>query len=103
VRRYDEAYDLFRRLTDHLKPIFAMTAVQEPLFTYFTIALPPKRLQIINPVRSLRHSCALHMFAMGNWVVDIKNRLGHDNIQSTMTCLHQDLTPSRQIQKRFIN
>jgi xylulokinase len=27
TRRYDEVYDLFRRLTDHLKTIFAMTPV----------------------------------------------------------------------------
>jgi sugar (pentulose or hexulose) kinase len=27
TRRYDEVYGLFRRLTDHLKPIFAMTPV----------------------------------------------------------------------------
>ena len=70
---------------------------------YLTMALSPKRLQIINPVHSLRHSCAVHMLARGHSVADIKNRLGHDNVQSTMTYLNLDLTPRRQIQKRFIH
>jgi hypothetical protein len=43
------------------------------------------------------------MLARGNSVADIKNRLGHDNLQSTMVYLHLDLTPRRHIQKRFIN
>jgi site-specific recombinase XerD len=70
---------------------------------YLTMALPPKRLQIINPVHSLRHSCAVNMLARGNSAADVKNRLGHDNLQSTMTYLHLDLTLRRHIQKRYIN
>ena len=70
---------------------------------YLTMALPPKRLQTINPVHSLRHSCAVNMLARGLSASDVKNRLGHDNLQSTMTYLHMDLSHKRQIQKRVIN
>lgn len=70
---------------------------------YLTMALPPKRLKSINPVHSLRHSCAVYMLARGASAPDVKNRLGHDNLQSTMTYLHMDLTLRRHIQKRFIN
>ena len=70
---------------------------------HLTMALPPKRLKSINPVHSLRHSCAVHMLARGRSAADVKNRLGHDNLQSTMTYLHMDLTRRRQVQKRFIN
>jgi len=70
---------------------------------YLAIALPPKRLKSINPVHSFRHSCAVNMLATGKSTADVKNRLGHDNLQSTMTYLHLDLTRRRHIQKRFIN
>ena len=70
---------------------------------YLTIALPPKRLRTINPVHSLRHSCAMNMLARGLSASDVKNRLGHDNLQSTMTYLHMDLAHKRHIQKRVIN
>jgi integrase/recombinase XerD len=43
------------------------------------------------------------MLARGQSAADVKNRLGHDNLQSTMTYLHLDLTLRRQIQKGFIN
>src|SRR4030042_5266328 len=65
---------------------------------YLSMALPPKRLQMINPVHSLRHSCAVNMLARGNSAADVKNRLGHDNLQSTMTYLHLDLTRRGHIQ-----
>ena len=35
-------------------------------------------------------------------LADIKNHLGHDNIQSTTICLHLDLTSRREIQKELI-
>jgi len=43
------------------------------------------------------------MLATGKSAADVKNRLGHDNLQSTMTYLHLDLNLKRQIQKRYIN
>jgi integrase/recombinase XerD len=70
---------------------------------YLHLALPPKRLQLIHPVHSFRHSCAVNMLARGQSASDVKNRLGHDNLQSTMTYLHLDLNLRRQIQKGFIH
>jgi site-specific recombinase XerD len=70
---------------------------------YLAMALPPKRLKSINPVHSFRHSCAVNMLARGLSASDVKNRLGHDNLQSTMTYLHMDLNLRRHIQKRYIN
>ena len=37
-----------------------------------------------------------------NTITDIKNHLGHDNIQSTTIYLHLDLNRRRYIQKHFI-
>lgn len=69
---------------------------------YLSMALPPKRLKIINPVHSFRHSRAVHMLYRGDPITDIQNHLGHDNIQSTMNYLQLDLNRRRRIQKRFI-
>jgi integrase/recombinase XerD len=70
---------------------------------YLTMALPPKRLRSLHPVHSFRHSCAVNMLARGNSTAEIKNRLGHENVQSTMTYLNLNLTLRRQIQKGFIH
>jgi len=69
---------------------------------YLTMALPQKRLRAINPVHSFRHSRAVDMLYSGHSITDIKNQLGHDNIQSTTTYLHLDLNRKRHIQKQFI-
>jgi hypothetical protein len=45
----------------------------------------------------------MNMLVRGQSATDVKNRLGHDNLQSTMTYLHLDLNLRRQIQKRFIH
>jgi len=42
------------------------------------------------------------MLYRGKDITEIKNRLGHDNIQSTMVYLHLDLNRRRRIQKDFI-
>jgi integrase/recombinase XerD len=42
------------------------------------------------------------MLSCGKSLSDIKNRLGHDNIESTMIYLHLDLRRKRQVQKEFI-
>ena len=42
------------------------------------------------------------MLCSGFSVADIRNRLGHEDIQSTMAYLHLDLSRKREIQKRFI-
>ena len=69
---------------------------------YLEKALPPKRLKNINPVHSFRNSRAVDMLYSGYSITDIKNHLGHDNIQSTDVYLHLDLNRRRNIQKRFI-
>jgi len=69
---------------------------------YLLKALPSKRLQGLSPVHSFRHSCAVNMLASGYPVSDIKNRLGHRSIESTMEYLHIDLSRKRDIQKKFI-
>ena len=42
------------------------------------------------------------MLCCGKPITDIKNRLGHENINSTMVYLHMDLTHKRAVQKKFI-
>jgi len=69
---------------------------------YLLKALPQKRIQWLSPVHSFRHSCAVNMLASGYPVSDIKNRLGHQSIDSTMDYLQIDLSGKRDIQKRFI-
>jgi site-specific recombinase XerD len=70
---------------------------------YLQVALPPKRLKYINPVHSFRHSCAVKMLTDGLPVSDIRNKLGHEDIQSTMVYLQLDLSKRKKIQNRFIN
>jgi len=69
---------------------------------YLRLTFNPKRLKDINPAHSLRHSCAVRMLLDGKPVSEIKIRLGHENIQSTMTYLHMDLTRKRDVQNKFI-
>ena len=42
------------------------------------------------------------MLLDGKPVSEIKIRLGHESIQSTMTYLHMDLTRKRDVQNKFI-
>ena len=42
------------------------------------------------------------MLVAGKPISDIKNHLGHDDIQSTMTYLKMDLTRRKSVQKKFI-
>jgi integrase/recombinase XerD len=69
---------------------------------YLQRALPPKRLKSINPAHSFRHSRAVNMLCCGKSITDIKNRLGHENINSTMVYLHMDLTRKQAVQKKFV-
>jgi len=69
---------------------------------YLNQALSPKRLKNINPVHSFRHSCAVRMLSSGESISDIKNHLGHENINSTMIYLHMNLTHRRALQRKFI-
>jgi site-specific recombinase XerD len=69
---------------------------------YLSMALSAKRLNEINPVHSFRHSCAIRMLARGHSIVEIKNHLGHDKIESTMVYLKLDLARKKHIQQQFI-
>jgi site-specific recombinase XerD len=69
---------------------------------YLSKALPLKRLKGLSPAHCFRHSCAVKMRILGDPVSDIKNRLGHKSVESTMAYLHIDLSRKRDIQKRFI-
>jgi len=68
---------------------------------YLRLALSTKRLETLSPVHSFRHSCAVNMLASGSSVSDIRNHLGHEDIQSTMVYLQLDLSRRRKIQKKF--
>lgn len=69
---------------------------------YLTKALPTKRLKGLSPVHCFRHSCAVTMVTSGDQVSDIKNRLGHQSVESTMLYLHLDLSKKREIQNKLI-
>jgi site-specific recombinase XerD len=69
---------------------------------YLSMALSAKRLKQINPVHSLRHSCAIRMLASGQSIDEIQNHLGHDKIESTMVYLKLDLARKKHIQQQFI-
>jgi integrase/recombinase XerD len=70
---------------------------------YLSIALHPKRLKIIHPAHSFRHSRAVHLLYLGRSITEIQNRLGHENPQSTTIYLQLDLKRKRHIQRRFTN
>jgi site-specific recombinase XerD len=69
---------------------------------YLVRALPPKRLKYLSPAHCFRHSCAVNMLCAGFSATDIRNRLGHETVQSTMNYLHLDLSRRRYIQNRFL-
>jgi len=69
---------------------------------YLTVALPQKRLKNLNPVHSFRHSCAMNMLTSGSSLSDIRNQLGHEDLQATMVYLQLDLTHRKKIQNKFI-
>jgi len=70
---------------------------------YLSRVLSQKRMKHINPVHSFRHGCAVNMLAQGKSLSDVKNRLGHESIESTKVYLHMDLKNKREVQKRYIN
>jgi len=68
---------------------------------HLTVAFSKKRLECLDPAHCFRHSCAMSMFSLGHDITEIKNRLGHENIQTTMTYLHIDLSNKKEVQKKF--
>ena len=81
---------------------FTRSGIHRLCQKYLRRTLPPKRLNAINAAHSFRHSRAVNMLSCGHAITDIKIRLGHENIQSTMVYLHMDLTHKRAVQKKFI-
>jgi site-specific recombinase XerD len=69
---------------------------------YLLLALGEDKLKNLNPVYCFRHSCAIRMLGEGYSLTDIKNHLGHENLQSTMVYLKMDLSRKRELQKKFI-
>ena len=69
---------------------------------YLQAVLPPKRMAVLNPVHSFRHSCAMNMLANGAAITEIRNRLGHENINSTMVYLKMEMRQKREVQKQFL-
>ncbi len=69
---------------------------------YLSLALPQKQLKRLNPAHSFRHSCAVNMLLQGYSITDIKNRLGHERLETTMIYLRLDLSRKREVQKTFI-
>ena len=84
------------------KASFTRHGVNRICKKYLRLTFRSKRLRNINPAHSLRHSCAVRMLLDGKPVSEIKIRLGHESIQSTMTYLHMDLTRKRDVQNKFI-
>ncbi len=69
---------------------------------YLEQALPAKRTATMHPVHSFRHSCAVRMLSEDRPLSEIKNRLGHSNVKSTMVYLKLDLGQKRHLQENFI-
>jgi site-specific recombinase XerD len=69
---------------------------------YLLLALGEDKLKNLNPVHCFRHSCAIRMLGAGYSLTDIKNHLGHENLQSTMVYLKMDLSRKRELQQKFI-
>jgi integrase/recombinase XerD len=70
---------------------------------YLTMVLTAKRLKTISPVHSFRHSRAMDLLYKGQAITDIKNHLGHDNVQSTTRYLQLDINHRRHIQKQLVD
>jgi len=68
---------------------------------YLRLTLPKKRLMVLNPVHSFRHGCAMDMLAKGYSISDIKNQLGHEDIQSTTVYLQLNMSRRKKIQQKF--
>ncbi len=66
------------------------------------MTLPEKRLKILSPAHSFRHACAVNMLSQGKDVTEIKNRLGHEKLETTMGYLRLDLHSKKELQKIFI-
>ncbi len=69
---------------------------------YLSMTLSSKRIEMLSPAHSFRHSCAMNMLIEGAAITDIQNRLGHANINSTMVYLKMEMHHKRDVQKQFL-
>jgi len=69
---------------------------------HLSSALPEERVKLLSPVISFRHSCAVDMLCSGKSPDEIKYRLGHRCIDSTMVYLHLDLNRPRELQNKML-
>lgn len=69
---------------------------------YLQKSFPEKRLKHTNPAHSFKHSCAVNLLLNGASLTEIKNHLGHENLNSTMIYLHMNVPKKREVQKRFL-
>jgi site-specific recombinase XerD len=81
---------------------FTRSGVYRICQKYLKKTLPENRLKDLNAAHCFRHSCAIDMLMNGSPISDIKNHLGHEDINSTMIYLRLDLSRRREVQKRFI-
>lgn len=72
-------------------------------FKHLKKTLPEKRLSVLNPVHSFRHACAINMLNTGYALTDIKTRLGHEHLESTMIYLNLGISLKKKIQKEYID
>ena len=70
---------------------------------YLGMALTEKRVKTLSPAHSFRHSCAVNMLSQGKDLTEIKNRLGHEKLQTTMGYLRLNLHSKVELQKTFID
>ncbi len=69
---------------------------------YLGMALTEKRLKSLSPAHSFRHSCAVNMLSQGKDLTEIKNRLGHEKLETTMGYLRLNLHSKVELQKTFL-
>ncbi len=101
-RRMPNAFSKEHLFVNQRGTTFTRHGINRLCKKYLQRTLSAKRLNIINPAHSFRHSCAVRMIAEGKPVSEIKNRLGHENVQSTMVYLQMDLSQKRLLQEKFI-
>jgi site-specific recombinase XerD len=69
---------------------------------YLAKVLSAKERINLSPAHSFRHSCAVNMLLQGEQPTTIKNRLGHEDLKSTMVYLKLNLSARKEVQRRFI-
>ncbi len=84
------------------KEAFTRHGINRLCKKYLLKALGPNRLKKLSPAHSFRHACAVNMLSSGHSIVEIKNHLGHEKLNSTMVYLKLNITQKREVQKAFI-